>query len=141
MPPHRTPRQLLLAGLRSLRYCCFLFEEANLKDLLEEFDSVVIANFEVPAFPFRCVVSEMEWKDQEEGLHELMELQGALTVPRYMCDRSLYEEAMTPEAAEVFFTFRELETWCHCTPESFNFIYDAVKNHEVFAYRGSHFKF
>ena len=109
--------------------------------MLEEFDSVVIANFEVPAFPFRCVVSEMEWKDQEEGLHELMELQGALTVPRYMCDRSLYEEAMTPEAAEVFFTFRELETWCHCTPESFNFIYDAVKNHEVFAYRGSHFKF
>ena len=136
MPPHRTRRQLLLSGLRSLRYCCILFEEANLKELLEEFDRIVVADFNVPAFPFRCVLSELHWNFQEEGLHELMELAGILTAPRYMCDRGLYNEAMTPEAAEVFFSFRELETWCHCSPESFNFIYDAVKNHEVFAYRG-----
>lgn len=136
MPPHRTRRQRLLSGLRSLRYCCILFEEANLKELIEEFDRVVITGFKLPAFPFRCALSEMEWNEQEEGLHELMELQSVLTLPRYTCDRRQYDEAMTAEAAEVFFTFRELETWCHCTPESFNFIYDAVKNHEVFAYRG-----
>jgi hypothetical protein len=136
MPPHRTRRQLLLSGLRSLRYCCILFEEANLEQVLEEFDRIVISDFKLPAFPFRCVLSEMHWKEQEEGLYELMELGSMLTAPRYMCDRSLYEQAMTPEASEVFFAFRELETWCHCTPESFNFIYDAVKNHEVFAYRG-----
>jgi hypothetical protein len=122
--------------LRSLRYCCILFEEANLQQLLLEFDSVVVADFQKPMFPFFSIFSENECHEEEEGLQEFMELGAALTIPRYMCDRSQYEQALTPEAAEVFFTFRELETWCHCTPESFNFIYDAVKSHEVFAYRG-----
>jgi hypothetical protein len=136
MPPHRSRRQILLSGLRSLRYCCILFEEANLKEEMEEFDRVVVSDFQLPAFPFRCALAEMEWEEQEITLHELMELTGVVTGTRYMCDRGQYDPAMTSKADEVFFSVRELETWCHCTPASFNFIYDAVKNHEVFAYGG-----
>jgi hypothetical protein len=136
MPPHRTPLALLLSGLRSLRYCCVVLEEANLDQVLKEFDRCLDAEFMNPPFPFRCLMSSMHWNDQEEGLHDLVELTGTLTVPRYLCDRSQYQKPMTSKAAAVFFTVKELETWCHCTPASFNFIHDAIKGHEVFRNRG-----
>ena len=97
MPPHRSRRQILLSGLRSLRYCCILFEEANLKEEMEEFDRVVSSDFNVPAFPFRCALSEMEWRDQEEGLHECMELTGVVTGTRYMCHTCAIGVSMIPQ--------------------------------------------
>ncbi len=132
MPPHRTRLATILSGLRSLRYCCILFEEANLRELIREHDRFVSSNFKEPPFPFRCALSSVEWNWQEEVLHDLMEMTGTLTSNRYLSDRSAYKKPLTSDAAALFYTQKELETWCHCTPASFMFIYDLIKGHEVF---------